>query len=198
MTDTLPAETTAARILDIVEALMMERGFNAISYQDISERVGIRKASIHYHFPAKADLGAAVIRKYSAKLGDIAVPLDVARTQGFARTLETFFEMFAAVGASTNKVCLGGMLGAEFESLPEAMQSEVREFYARAQSWLGELLDAGRAEGVFAFSGGGANLARTMFSTLEGALIIGRALGDADQLRAVTAQLRALAGVRAP
>jgi len=52
-----PLSDTAERILDIAQDLIQRRGFNAFSYHDIAAPMGIRKASIHYHFPSKADLG---------------------------------------------------------------------------------------------------------------------------------------------
>lgn len=39
-------------ILDIAAALFVDRGFAATSTRDIAEAVGIRQASIYYHFPS--------------------------------------------------------------------------------------------------------------------------------------------------
>lgn len=181
---------TRARIIDVVEALLMERGFNAISYQDISDRIGIRKASVHYHFPAKADLGVAVIRRYVDRVDAMHVPVEKLEGGMFAIALERFLGVFAELGARSPKVCLGGILGAEFETLPEAMQGEVRRFFTGLREWLGAVLDAGRAQGVFAFTGDGAQTARAMVAMLEGALIIGRALRDPDELAAAIGTAR--------
>jgi len=181
---------TRARIVDVVEALLMERGFNAISYQDISDRIGIRKASVHYHFPAKADLGVAVIRRYVDRVDAMHVPVEKLEGGMFAVALERFLGVFAELGALSPRVCLGGVLGAEFETLPEAMQAEVRRFFTGLREWLGAVLDKGRAQGVFAFAGGGADMARAMVAMMEGALIIGRALRDPDELAAAIGTAR--------
>lgn len=191
-------DSTRERIVEIVEALMMERGFNAISYQDVAARIGIRKASIHYHFPAKADLGAAVIAQYVAKLEAATIPMEAVRAAGFASAFESFLAMFAMVAASPRKVCLGAVLGAEFETLPEAMQAQVRRFYEHAQAWLGDVLEEGRKDGVFAFAGDSEDAARAIVSAMEGALIIGRALGEPAQLAAAAAAARKLAGLKEP
>lgn len=177
-------DDTRTRILDVVEPLLMERGFNAISYQDISDRIGIRKASVHYHFPAKADLGVAVIRRYVDRVDAMHVPVEMLTESMFAVALERFLGVFAAIGARSPRVCLGGILGAEFETLPEPMQAEVRRFFTNLREWLGAVLEAGRAKGAFAFAGDGAETARAMVAMLEGALIIGRALRDPDELAA--------------
>ncbi len=187
---------TARRITEVVEALMMERGFNAISYADIAERIGIRKASIHYHFPTKADLGEAVIHRYADKMHGATPDLAQIAEPDFAALLEGFLAVFGAVAESPRKVCLGGVLGAEFETLPAGMRAEVRRFYAEAQSWLEALLRLGREAGAFAFEGAPETLAQTVFSAMEGALIIGRALDRPDHLASVTAQVRAMTGAR--
>ena len=55
---------THERILNAAERLMVSCGYNAFSYADISAEVGIGKATIHHHFPTKADLAAAVLARY--------------------------------------------------------------------------------------------------------------------------------------
>ncbi|MBL6937220.1 MAG: TetR/AcrR family transcriptional regulator [Alphaproteobacteria bacterium] len=181
---------TRTRVLDVVEPLLMERGFNAVSYQDISDRIGIRKASVHYHFPTKADLGAAVIRRYADRVDAMHVPVEMLSGGMFAVAFERFLGVFAQIGARSPRVCLGGVLGGEFETLPEAMQVEVRRFFTNLREWLGAVLERGRAQGVFTFAGDGETAARAMVAMLEGALVIGRALRDPDELAAALGTAR--------
>jgi TetR/AcrR family transcriptional repressor of nem operon len=190
-----PEEGTRARIVDLVEALIMERGFNAISYGDVAEQIGIRRASVHYYFPTKADLGLAVIARYIAKLEAAITPVERLPDAASGVAFENFLGTFASVAASAKRVCLGGVLGVEFETLPPAMQAEVRRFYNTAQSWLSALLERGRVAGAFAFAGSGEEVARTIMSTLEGALIIGRALEEPKQVAMAIASVRRLVGL---
>lgn len=183
---------TRMRIMDVVEALLMERGFNAISYRDVSERIGIRKASVHYHFPAKADLGAAVIHRYVSRIEALLVPVESIDNAMLEPNFEGFLGVFAAIGTRSPRVCLGAILGAEFETLPEAMQAEVRRFFGNLRGWLGALLAAGRAKGVFSFAGDAAEMARAIVAMLEGALIIGRAMRDPGELEAAIGMARRL------
>jgi TetR/AcrR family transcriptional repressor of nem operon len=55
---------SAQRILDVAERLVQTRGFNGFSYADIAEALDVTKASLHYHFPSKADLGRRLIERY--------------------------------------------------------------------------------------------------------------------------------------
>lgn len=186
---------TAERIIDLVEALIMTRGFNAVSYADIAARIGIRKASIHYHFPTKADLGEAVIRRYADAMGAALIPLQDLKARDYREAFERFLAVFAAVAEDAHRVCLGGVLGAEYETLPEGMRAQVRRFYGDAQTWLTALLDAGRKAGAFRFAAAPDTAARAIFSTMEGALIIRRALGEPQQMTAAFAGARALIGL---
>jgi TetR/AcrR family transcriptional repressor of nem operon len=188
------SDGTRIRIIDLAEALLMESGFNAISYQDVADRIGIRKASIHYHFPSKADLGAAVVGRYIAKLGAAMVPVSELDGKGVAQAFEGFLGLFAMVAATPRKVCLGGVLGAEFETLPQNMRTEVQRFYRSAQGWLVALLEHGCGLGVFRFDGAPEGRARAILAMMEGSLIVERVLEEDTEVEAARAAACALAG----
>lgn len=63
----LKDQNTKERILDIAENLIMSRGYNGFSYKNISLELNVKNAAIHYHFPAKKDLGLAVIRRAQSR-----------------------------------------------------------------------------------------------------------------------------------
>jgi TetR/AcrR family transcriptional repressor of nem operon len=181
---------TAGEILDIMQELIQVRGFNAISYQDIADRVGIRKASIHYHFPTKFSLGAAVIERYRNRL---LAGLAAAEASGSQRAvLEAYLEPFAAFIEGGDKVCLCGALAGEFAALPKPMQEQVTQFFTEQQGWLEQLLERGRAAGELRFEGSPRSMARLCFSALQGALLVRRAQGDGQQIRDVIGTIRAL------
>lgn len=170
----------------------MERGFNAVSYQNVADQIGIRKASVHYHFPTKADLGVAVITRYIAKLQAVTVPVDDLCPSEVIAAFESLLDMFVAVGHSRKHICLGGILGAEFETLPEAMQAAVRRFYAGATTWLKCLLERGRLNGSLEFAGDGGAMAAALIAMLEGGLIVARVTRDPHQFALVLTAARAL------
>src|SRR6516162_2979326 len=70
------APSTASRVLDAAEALVQVRGFNGFSYNDIAAELQITKASLHYHFATKADLGEALITRYAARFLEALAGLD--------------------------------------------------------------------------------------------------------------------------
>src|SRR5580704_19068132 len=66
---TAPRTAAATAILDVAERLAQTRGYNGFSYADIAIQLGVTKASLHYHFPSKAELGRALIERYRVLFG---------------------------------------------------------------------------------------------------------------------------------
>jgi TetR/AcrR family transcriptional repressor of nem operon len=182
---------TATRILDAAEKLVQVRGFNAFSYADVAATVGISKAALHYHYPGKAELGEVLITRYSARFGQALAALDATAGTAPAK-LDGYVGLFAAV-LRAEKMCLCGMLAAEYQTLPAPMQACVLSFFAANEAWLTRVLEQGSAEGSLGLTGPAANMALMILSGLEGAMLVARAYGDID--RFLTTAGRMLDGV---
>ncbi len=181
---------TRDKILDISQRLIQSRGYSAISYADIARELGIRKASIHYYFPAKADLGDAVIARYADKFeGALA---GVAGTPGLSRRdmVEAYFTPYLELAGDPDLVCLCGALAGELTVLPDTMQARLGRFFSFHQNWLARVLTAGLEKGEFQLPSPPAKYARMMVNLLQGALLVKRATGDCNQLHDVIGILR--------
>ena len=143
---------TKEKILEIAEKLIMSKGYNCFCYKDISSKLNIKNASIHYHFPVKKDLGIAVIQIAQARFKEwdkmVATkkisPVDM---------LQLILETFIGYLESEEYICLGGSLETDFHTLPGEMQKEVRNYAADILAWLRNLLSIGREERFFTFTG---------------------------------------------
>ncbi|WP_020593857.1 TetR/AcrR family transcriptional regulator [Kiloniella laminariae] len=124
---------TATKIMDAAEGYIRTRGYNAFSFRDIAADVGIKTASIHYHFPTKGDLGAAVAKRYTDRFMAHLGPADAHSPH---QQLERYVQAFRSSLADEDKMCLCGMLGAEISSLPENVVLVSREFFSKNLSWL--------------------------------------------------------------
>ncbi len=182
---------TAGKILDIVEELIQTRGYNAFSYQDVAARIGIRTASIHYHFPTKADLGRVVIERYSAKLAELARTVEAGTSDPW-RILSSYLEPFFEFADTAERICLCGALAGEYGALPEDMKDLVAGFFAEHEAWLARLFTRGLEAGIFGFTVEPGVLARAFFSALQGGLLVGRAAGGRAQLDACVEVFKAL------
>lgn len=191
------AGNTAHQILDIAEALIQTRGFNAFSYQDIADALGIRKASIHYHFASKADLGAAVMARYRDRLEAAMREAAANPDTGAWNLLQQYFSAYFMFAETPDKVCLSGSLAGEFPALPGDVQKLVAAFFEDHQNWLARVLEKGRKAGDLSFAGKPAQMARLVFDALQGALLVKRTTGDMKQLDDVVAVLKAMLVVKA-
>jgi len=171
-----PSADTGRRALDIAERLVQTRGFNGFSYADIAEALGVTKASLHYHFPSKADLGERLIERYEAGFLDTLAGIDKAQ-QGAAQKLRRYAKIYADV-LRANRMCLCGMLASDYATLPKPMRERVRHFFDENERWLVRVLDEGRKAGQLAFKGAPIDLARMIVASLEGAMMLARSYGE--------------------
>jgi len=167
---------TRNKILDAAEELLQESGFSNFSYQDIATDLGIKKAAIHYHFPAKADLGVSLVHRYLERLQDFIRESD---TKGLTprQGIEAYFAVAINYLRYGAKVCPLGVLEAEFHAIPEIMQKEIRILDESTRDWLQGLLEAGLESGEFKFSGSANDKALLIVAAVQGALQIARAAG---------------------
>ena len=183
---------TADRILDAGQELIQTGGFSAMSFQDIASEVGIRKPSIIHHFPTKAELGVAIIRRYrdtfTAQLQQISE--DPAKSSWDA--LEFYFSPYLFLASTPDKVCLCGALAGEIPVLPEVMRVGVKQFIEAHQRWLEEILREGVERGEFVLIDSPKSLSRVIFNSLQGSLLFRRSTGDVSQLKEIINAMRKL------
>ena len=125
---------TAERTLDVAEHLVQVRGFNGFSYADVARELDISTASLHYHFPGKAALGEALIARYSTRFASALERIDREITGARAK-LDAYVSIYSGV-LRGNRMCLCGILAAEYETLPEPMREAVNRFFEDNESWL--------------------------------------------------------------
>lgn len=186
-----PADTSQ-RILDIAERLVQTRGFNGFSYADIAEAMHVTKASLHYHFPAKSDLGKRLIERYERNFLAALAGIE-GQTDDVRERLRRYVAIYAGV-VRDDRMCLCGMLAAEYGTLPEAMREDMRHFFDENERWLVGVLKEGRRNKALAFKGTPSEAARTLVGALEGAMMIARSYGDPARFDAVSERLLAELG----
>jgi TetR/AcrR family transcriptional repressor of nem operon len=178
---------TAARILEVAERLVQVQGFNAFSYADISDELHIRKASLHHHFPTKTALGQALVTRYRQAFMEALA--GIRRDNDDARIrLEQYAQIYREV-LRKKRMCLCGMLAAEFETLPRSMRDRVTEFFKLNEAWLARVLEEGRSARVLRFQGPASATAAFLISSLEGALLLARSYGKGQRFESVAKKL---------
>jgi len=188
----MPLSSTADRVLDVAERLMQMRGFNGFSYADISAELGISKATLHHHFATKAELGHALIERYSDNFRAALATIDSSNCRASQR-LERYVQMYRDV-LSGDRLCLCGMLAAEYSTLPEPMQDSVRHFFDANETWIVGVIEHGRRAGTFQLRGSAVDVARMLLAALEGAMLLARPFNDVERFS--SAARVALAGLK--
>jgi TetR/AcrR family transcriptional regulator, transcriptional repressor for nem operon len=167
---------TSKRILDVAEKLVQTRGFNGFSYADVATALGITKASLHYHFPTKADLGLRLIARYHDEFLAALAAIDADGAEP-GQKLRQYGQLYAEV-LRRQSMCLCGMLAADYATLPKPMRQAVLGFFDANERWLSKVLEEGRAGRSLRFDGPAPERARMILAALEGAMLVARSYGD--------------------
>ena len=194
--DSTETNDTAARILDIGERLVQVRGFNGFSYADVAAELDMTKAALHYHFPGKAELGRALIERYTERFVAALADIDERIAEAPAK-LDAYADLYADV-LRGQRMCLCGMLAAEYQTLPDPMRPAVIAFIDANEAWVERVLSDGRRAGTIALTGRAADAARLIVSGLEGAMLVARPYGDIARFDTAAAGLLASFGAAAP
>ncbi|MFO0957897.1 MAG: TetR/AcrR family transcriptional regulator [Isosphaeraceae bacterium] len=173
----MAAPTTQDLVLDVAQELIQTRGYNAFSFRDVSDRVGIKTASIHYHFPTKTDLGRALIARQRRDVAAAFEGIDREETDP-GRKLSRYASIFRDTLEVGNRMCLCGMLSADVTTLEPSIVGDLREAFGDHEAWLQKVLDGGRAAGLLEFPGSPGDEARLILSALEGAMLLARTFGE--------------------
>ena len=172
---------TREQLLVAAMALVEARGYNAFSYRDLSECIGIRTASIHYHFPTKADLGVAMVVRHRQDNTEFFQRIDRSGGTAFEK-LKRYCEAFRNSYGKGARICFGGMMATDSESLSPDVLQEVRGCYDDHEQWLTRMLKEGRRKGEVQFTEPPAIVARAIFDALEGAMMATRAFRTPQRL----------------
>jgi len=177
MVDTKAMERgTAEKILDVAQRLVCQKGYSAFSYADIADEVGIRKASIHYHFASKEALTRVLMQRYRASFQRQLQGLQQATPDPLEQLLQ-FCQIYSE-RLGPQRVCLGGMLSADFAVLPDTVQAEVRAFFTMAEAWLAGVVQRGCEAGRLRPRLSPHREATLVLATLHGAQLLARVSGD--------------------
>ena len=185
----------AIEIVEQTKLLLAAGGYHGFSYADVSERVHIGKASIHHHFPTKAELVLAVVARHRAQAREGLAGLDRHVEDPLAR-LTAYTEYWAqCIREGSLPMCICAMLAAELPMIPASIADEVRAYFGELAAWIAAVLESGAAKGQFQLRDDVQAEAQAFMSTVYGAMLTARACGDPQAFAAISrAALRQLTG----
>jgi TetR/AcrR family transcriptional regulator, transcriptional repressor for nem operon len=179
---------TRTALLNCAEDALRTRGFDGFSYADLAVEVGIRKASIHYHFPTKADLALALIERYSENFFAALDAITVANTVGGDR-LKAYVEVCRRALDGGNKLCLCVAFCTGRDGLSVAVLAKLDMFHATVTTWLAGMFAQAKGDGSIASVINPQSEAHACLALMEGAQLIARAAKDIGRFDAAVACL---------
>ncbi|WP_299284753.1 TetR/AcrR family transcriptional regulator [uncultured Tateyamaria sp.] len=183
---------TKTALLDSAEAAVRARGFDGFSYADLSADVGIRKASIHHHFPTKAALAHALMMRYCEVLAEACTDINAAHATGGAR-LSAIIALYREASASGQQLCLCLSFATSPDRLPDGVKTLIVGFRQSVLDWLGSVFALGRSDGsIIGVIDDQAEAAAAM-AVLEGAQLACRVEEDITRFDIAIRQLSARA-----
>jgi len=172
--------TTQSLIVKTAEQLILSFGYQGFSYNDIASQINIRKASIHYHFPKKEDLGIAFIQKFSRlfslwgkRLGPIT----------YREKLIAFCRMYGSLSNECTRICPIGMVAADYHSMPKGIQDRSQKLITQVEQWLTELVENGKTAGEFRQDLNSTDTARHMIYVMSGSLKMARIYKEPERIQ---------------
>jgi len=177
-------QDTKDRIITLADQLIRTKGYNAFSYKDISDPLEIKNAAIHYHFPAKTDLGIAVVDLEMARFREMAAKwASMPEDKQLKQLFETFNKKY-----KQGLICLMGSLSPDYETLPETLQEKVTGMSSTFLDWTAACLENGRKKALFRFDGDPYDRSLLVMSNLLASLLLSRVMG-AKVFSRMTSQL---------
>lgn len=174
---------TAERLMDLAEERMREAGYHGFSFRELAAKIGIKSASVHRHFPTKADMVAAVAKRYLERFLENVAPQP---GESGEDVIAVYRSAFRRLIEQDGGMCLSGVLGAESGGLPVEVAEEIENFFRKAVEDLAQRL------------GGSEDRAFAVLATLEGALVIARAYGEVGAFDHAAASLTGSSGSDSP
>jgi TetR/AcrR family transcriptional regulator, transcriptional repressor for nem operon len=172
------APSTAEAILRCARSSIIAAGYNGFSYADIAAVVGIRKASVHHHFPTKVDLVRTLVKQYrdEAEAGIADIERHVADPLDQLRSYTGYWE--SCIGNPETSYCLCALLATQIPVLPDEVVFEVRAYFRSLSAWLTSVLERGARQGSITLTDDARSEPEVLMAAVHGAMLSARAYGD--------------------
>ncbi|RWO64229.1 MAG: TetR/AcrR family transcriptional regulator [Mesorhizobium sp.] len=187
--------STSEKILDVAQSLIVAGGYNGFSYADISAAIGIRKASVHHHFPTKAELVSVLVDRYRRQ-AEVGLESLRGELSSPAEQLQSYLNYWrTCIRDASPSFCVCAMLAGEMQMLPEEVASRVRAHFQNLAEWLTSVLRAGMEQDLFRLNNRPEEEAQMLMASVHGAMLSARAFSDPGLFTTiVTPQITRLLG----
>jgi len=163
---------TRDRILELGEELILTKGYNGFSYQDISTELGIKNAAIHYYFASKENLGTSIVKTNIQRFEEMIANMEALNFDPIKK-IETFIKIYIK-SQRERKLCIVGALSTDIETLFPTTKAELTKIVDLIVHWLATVLVEGKGQDVFHFEEEANQRAFLILSSLVASLQLAR------------------------
>lgn len=168
------SQDTRQTILSVARKMVQSRGYSALSFRDIATSVGVKSASVHYHFPTKGSLGSELARGYTDEMAAYMADA-LEQSADAAAFMKKYVGVFRAALVNENRMCMCGVMAAERDELPDEVRAEVQRFSEVNVAGLAKALERDDTKASAKVRQG---RALAIFAGVEGAQLVARSRGD--------------------
>jgi TetR/AcrR family transcriptional repressor of nem operon len=179
---------TKAEIIEAATVIAQTKGFQAFTYQDLADKLKIRKASIHYYFPTKADLGVDILESTGIWFDGWCQDFEEKKLPPLKK-IEAYFNFFHFISGEGSRICPCGAFSILWPILPGKLQRALRKLTVAQIKWLKATLQEGRVSGDIVKMGTPGEQAQIILASLQGGLQTSRTQGDQLHFREITRHL---------
>ena len=173
--------STAQKIMEVALLMVQKRGFSGFSFRDIATEIGIKTASIHYHFPTKPDLAQAILQEVRAGFQKELVRIDAEVSEPEDK-LRCFFNIFEDTFGDGDRLCPFCMVACAQDGVPESVTKEVQAFWGTGEKWAATQISRGQDAGIFNQTISAEISGRALVAMLEGTMVTARAFDERQRL----------------
>ncbi len=163
---------TRSQILDTAQDILQRQSISGVSFQDLADRIGIKKGSMYYHFKSKDDLSIAILERASE---DMSQALQRGHSKTASAQLHYFIGIFRSFMGQCEKICPGGAFAGVWDKLNEPVQREVGKLINLQLKGVQHIINTGLESGEFDSHGQTSEaLAQWVIDNIQGALLTSR------------------------
>jgi TetR/AcrR family transcriptional repressor of nem operon len=185
---------TKEKIVSYATELVETKGYHSFTFQEIAKKLGIKKASIHYHFASKEDLGIAVFEAFEKGVENYMAEANFANLAPTEKMAGYFVYHSTCTLDSNQEVSCIGALTSEWNVLPKKLRDKVDKFHVWHVGILSAILKEGMETGDFQFMGTPEEQALVVIATTKGALLLARENRSIEIYNGIT--IRFLEGIK--
>ncbi|MCG9875713.1 MAG: TetR/AcrR family transcriptional regulator [Leptospiraceae bacterium] len=127
-----------SNLKEIASKRIRQAGYNAFSFRDLANEIGIKSSSVHYYFPTKAALVEELANDYKDNFFK-RLELETAKLVSPSSKILVLIKLYEE-SLSKNLNCLCGMLASEIDLLSDKEKKAIKSFYNELEIKLNSIL----------------------------------------------------------